>query len=101
MEGYAKLARLFSHFPEIICFRKFSQLNLELLLYKQAEISHVELKIKNLRKSEPVGCARSWHKTQEAGVDDTAGQKRELFGELDGLMCAYRKLKIVMSFIDH
>jgi hypothetical protein len=41
-EGYAKIATLMSQHGELAIFRKFSQLNLQSLLYLQAELTHLE-----------------------------------------------------------
>ena len=50
--GYAKLASLMSHHGELAIFRRFSKLNLQTLLYLQAELTHLEVDLKDLAKSD-------------------------------------------------
>jgi hypothetical protein len=45
-EGYAKIASLMSQHGELAIFRRFSQLNLQSLLYLQAELTHLEADLK-------------------------------------------------------
>jgi hypothetical protein len=47
-QGYAKVAGLISSFPELANFRRFQTLNLQNLLYMQAEITHLESDLKEL-----------------------------------------------------
>lgn len=47
-EGYAKIASLMSHHGELAIFRRFSQLNLQTLLYLQAELTHLEADLKRV-----------------------------------------------------
>jgi hypothetical protein len=47
-EGYAKIATLMSHHDELAIFRRFSRLNLQTLLYLQAELTHLEADLKQL-----------------------------------------------------
>jgi hypothetical protein len=42
MAGYERLSRLIGTYPELAIFRKFSTLCAKLLLYKQAELQHLE-----------------------------------------------------------
>jgi len=42
MEGYAKVAELMSTHNEFAIFRRFQTLNMQNLLYLQAEITHLE-----------------------------------------------------------
>ena len=46
--GYAKVAGLISTFPELANFRRFQALNIQNLLYMQAEIAHLESDLKDL-----------------------------------------------------
>ena len=41
-EGYAKIALAMSHHGELAIFRRFGKLNLQNLLYLQAELTHLE-----------------------------------------------------------
>ena len=47
-EGYAKIATLMSSHGEFAIFRNFSKLNLQNLLYLQAEITHLEADLKEV-----------------------------------------------------
>jgi hypothetical protein len=47
-QGYAKVAGLISNFPELANFRRFQTLNIQNLLYMQAEITHLECDLKEL-----------------------------------------------------
>ena len=42
MTGYERLSRLIGTYPELAIYRKFSTLCTRLLLYKQAELQHLE-----------------------------------------------------------
>jgi len=42
MEGYAKVAQLMGTHPEFAIFRRFRDLNMQDMLYLQAEITHLE-----------------------------------------------------------
>lgn len=42
MEGYAKLASLMGAYPEVAILRRFGALNIQNLLYLQAELVHLE-----------------------------------------------------------
>lgn len=42
MEGYAKVAHLMSKYDEFAVLRRFERLNMQSLLYSQAEIIHLE-----------------------------------------------------------
>lgn len=42
MSGYEKLSRLIGVYPELAIYRKFSTLCAKMLLYKQAELQHLE-----------------------------------------------------------
>jgi len=46
MEGYAKLGLLMGEFPEHAIFRRFAALNAQNLLYFQAELVHLERKLR-------------------------------------------------------
>jgi hypothetical protein len=45
MEGYAKVAALMGTHPEFAMLRRFRTLNLQNLLYLQAEITHLEAEL--------------------------------------------------------
>lgn len=45
MEGYAKVGQLMGSHPEFAIFRRFCALNMQNLLYLQAEITHLEAEL--------------------------------------------------------
>ncbi|KAL9080457.1 MAG: hypothetical protein Q9157_000771 [Trypethelium eluteriae] len=45
MEGYAKIAQLMGAYPEFAIFRRFRTLNMQNLLYLQAELMHLETEL--------------------------------------------------------
>ena len=48
MEGYAKVASMMGRHSELAILRRFGQLNLQNLLYLQAELVHLEAELKVL-----------------------------------------------------
>lgn len=46
--GYLKLAAFQAKFPEAAIFRRFAALNTHNILYMQAELSHLELELKEI-----------------------------------------------------
>ncbi|MCJ1246684.1 hypothetical protein MMC30_003893 [Trapelia coarctata] len=46
MEGYAKLASLMGGYPEVAILRRFGALNIQNLLYLQAELIHLETELR-------------------------------------------------------
>ena len=46
--GYLKLSVFQSKFPEVAIFRRFAALNAQNILYMQAELSHLELELKEI-----------------------------------------------------
>lgn len=42
MEGYDKLALLFSKYPDLVALRRFRRATMKCLLYKQAELTYLE-----------------------------------------------------------
>lgn len=93
MEGYARFGTLFATFPELTSFRKFAQLNLELLLYKEAELNWLETELESLRRKEcdDPGTSGPWRDMIEAHPDSFAGQKHAKVLEIDGKMRTYSK----------
>lgn len=52
MEGYAKIAHLMGEHPEFAIFRRFRALNMQNLLYLQAEIIHLEAELRRLARED-------------------------------------------------
>jgi hypothetical protein len=47
-DGYVRIAQLMSRHPELAIFRAFDSLNMQNLLYQQAEITWLEQELKSL-----------------------------------------------------
>jgi hypothetical protein len=82
MTGYERLARLIGTYPELAIYRKFSCLSAKLLLYKQAELQHLENELRiisqmDTRDSNKSVYAVSWEAMNEASGpgDDLQRQK--------------------------
>lgn len=52
MNGYTKLASFISSHPELAIFRRFGTLNAQNLLYLQAELVHLENRLKECLKAD-------------------------------------------------
>jgi hypothetical protein len=52
MEGYAKVAGLMGTYPEYSILRRFRALNMQNLLYLQAEITHLEAELRRLAQQD-------------------------------------------------
>jgi hypothetical protein len=52
MEGYAKVASLMGMHPEFGILRRFQALNMQNLLYLQAEITHLEAELHSIAKED-------------------------------------------------
>lgn len=53
MEGYAKVAQLMGEHPEFAIFRRFRALNMQDMLYLQAEITHLEAELNQVEQDNP------------------------------------------------
>ena len=61
MEGYAKVAQLMSAYDEFAILRRFKSLNLQNLLYLQAEITHLEAELDELARRDKMRGGREYH----------------------------------------
>lgn len=61
MEGYAKVSGLMARYDEFAILRGFKELNLQNLLYLQAEIIHLEDTLKSLVKTDATHPDREFH----------------------------------------
>lgn len=52
MDGYAKLATLMGAYPEVAIIRRFSALNVQSLLYLQAELVLLETRLREYEKED-------------------------------------------------
>lgn len=75
--GYAKVAQFMSAFPEFAILRRFNELHLQDLLYRQAELIHLEADLKSLVSEDAEHCGRKnhphdwWSLSQSQGNGDT------------------------------
>jgi hypothetical protein len=79
MEGYAKVAQLMSTHPEFAIFRRFRALNVQNLLYMQAEITHLEAELRNkadedIQSGNKQDHAHDWWSLAQDQETDDAGQ---------------------------
>ena len=74
MEGYAKLASLMGAYPEVAILRRFGALNVQNLLYLQAELVALESDLKQFAAEgeDQANRARDWY---------TLSQSRQAAGE--------------------
>lgn len=76
MEGYAKVAQLMATQEEFAILRRFRVINMQRLLYLQAEISHLEVEFSQLAKRDELHAERRYHAkdwwslSQGADVED-------------------------------
>jgi hypothetical protein len=97
MTGYERLSRLISTYPELAIYRKFSTLCSKMLLYKQAELQHLENELSiisqiDARDPEKSDYTASWEaikNASEQGGDDL--QKQKIL-EIDDKMDKYCQL---------
>lgn len=83
MTGYERLSRLIGTYPELAIYRKFSTLCTKMLLYKQAELQHLENELSIIsqidahdpRKSIYAVSWEAMNKASEEGGDDLQKQK--------------------------
>ncbi|KAH8591691.1 hypothetical protein B0O99DRAFT_718993 [Bisporella sp. PMI_857] len=61
MEGYAKVAQLMSSQGEFAILRRFRHLNMQKLLYLQAEVIHLEASVNQLAQRDAVNEERQFH----------------------------------------
>lgn len=52
MEGYAKVAQLMGTHPEFAIFRRFRELNMQDMLYLQAEITYLEADLRKVARED-------------------------------------------------
>jgi hypothetical protein len=79
MEGYAKVARLMGSQEEFAILRRFRVLNMQRLLYLQAEITHLEAELEQLAKrdtshAEREFYAKDWWSLSQGGTEEDLEQ---------------------------
>lgn len=80
MEGYAKLAHLMGEFPDIAVFKRYSNLNVQNILYLQARLEGLEGKLRGFAAEDEISNAakrkhysRDWFwlkQSIEAGAEE-------------------------------
>ncbi|KAH0840788.1 hypothetical protein FOPE_05905 [Fonsecaea pedrosoi] len=77
MGSYPKLSDLMGTWPEVAIFRRFGSLNAQNLLFLQAEITHLETELRDLRNEEEqrqdlkgIEAQRNWYKLSQGLEDD-------------------------------
>jgi hypothetical protein len=61
MEGYAKVAQLMGLHDEFAILRRFQAMNMQNLLYQQAEITHLEAELRDLARRDARHTGRENH----------------------------------------
>jgi hypothetical protein len=98
MAGYERLSRLIGTYPELAIYRKFSSLCAKMLLYKQAELQHLENELSiivrnDAHDSRKSAYAVSWaainESTEGGGVDLQKQKILEIDGKLDNYCQAH------------
>lgn len=97
MTGYDSLAVLLGRYPELAVFRKFGKLSMKCLLFKQAEITHLEAELdvlsrRNCASPEKVPLTKSWSDFAQADdPDEELVFQRQKVEELQRKIQEYRK----------
>jgi hypothetical protein len=101
MEGYAKVAQLMGNQEEFAILRRFRVLNMQKLLYQQAEIIHLEDEINQLAKrdsshGERQFHAKDWWSLSQGGEGEDLEQWYK-FLELSGKLEQYSACSLLLS----
>lgn len=106
MEGYAKIANFMSKHPESALFLRFSDINLQNILYLQAEIFGLR---QNLREKEADNSSNAsseaakraafdWFELRNlSGQGDEPGPDWEKFLKLRQLLCQYSRSRLLVA----
>jgi hypothetical protein len=94
--GYPKLAGQMALLPEAALFRTFSALNTRNLLYRQAELIHLENKLLECEKKDSLHQKRcdyavDWFWLQHSQYDVQDGEQYRLVQEIQGKLKEYSK----------
>lgn len=99
-EGYAKIAKLMSHHSELAVFRCFTKLNLQNLLYLQAELTHLEDELSCLAERDKDNPNRQFYSKDWWSLaileddDENAREQWEKVIEIRGKLKEYSKFVI-------
>ncbi len=101
MTGYERLSRLIGTYPELAIYRKFSTLCTKLILYKQAELQHLENELNiisemDARDPGKSGYMVSWEALNEASAIDGDDLQRRKVLEIDEKMDKYCQTSTVL-----
>jgi hypothetical protein len=103
MEGYAKVAHLMGTHSEFAIFRLFRNLNMQNLLYLQAEITHLEAELRQIAEDDIKHGGRRHHAhdwwSLSQGDDEGDTDQWETVVELREKLEKYSKMKIVEAFM--
>jgi hypothetical protein len=94
MTGYERLSRLIGTYPELAIYRKFSTLCAKLLLYKQAELQHLENELRiisqmDARDPKKSVYAVSWEAMNDASEEGGEDLQKQKILEIDDKMDKY------------
>jgi hypothetical protein len=95
MPGYKALSDLLGRFPQLHCYRRFGSLSAKILLYRQAELSHLEAELrliveKDEDDQETGGSDQSWLKLNHVCATPGASYQREKVKEIQDKLREYR-----------
>ncbi|KAH8722341.1 hypothetical protein GQ44DRAFT_741716 [Phaeosphaeriaceae sp. PMI808] len=97
VKGYPKLAAKFEVLPEVAIFRRFGALNAQNLLYYQAELASLEIKLReqqvhdsNDREGKGECYATNWHWLKHSKTDSD-GRQLNLIMQIRELLKQYSK----------
>jgi len=74
MEGYAKVAHLMSTYTEFAIFRRFRALNIQNMLYLQAELTHLEADLARIAKGDTGQSGRKYFPHDWWSLAHSAGE---------------------------
>jgi hypothetical protein len=94
MTGYERLSRLIGTYPELAIYRKFSTLCAKRLLYKQAELQHLENELNiisqfDARDSKKATHTVSWEAINQASEERGDDRQKQKILEIDEKMDKY------------
>lgn len=99
MEGYAKLGLLMGDYPELAIFRRYAALNAQNILYLQAELAHLESRLRNFAEEDEKSnvekrkdYSKDWYSLQKSmltpGAEDN-GRQWETFVKIRAKLKEY------------
>jgi len=86
-QGYERLAQFMGTYPELAIFRRFGALNLQNLLYLQAELLHLEDELKEIIKEDNENpnrfvFSRNWYALHQASFDGEQNRQYRILIEI-------------------